>query len=254
MRKRGVKIVNISVMDAPRTDEKFLLETVRHMGKLGVDGFRFADTVGISTPEGISYLTRRVRETLSEFPRPPIVGFHCHNDFGLGLANVFAAVKAGARMIDVTLNGLGERAGNPALAEVAVGLEAFYGVKTNIQLNKLYEISRYGAKLSGTPVPWNMPYIGERVCAEQSDGHVGIHLKNPWAFQGIKPEIFGNQQQFIVGIKTGNNILEHKIRELKLDVARDRYPQILERIRAMALQKKGGILTDEDLIGVIRQL
>ncbi len=254
MRKRGAKIVNISIMDATRTEETFLLEVVRHMGQLGVDRFRIADTVGTCTPEGIFYLITRVRETLSAFPRPPIIGIHCHNDFGLVLANVFAAVKAGARLIDVTLNGLGERAGNPALVEVAIGLEALYGVNTKLQLGRLYEISRYGEKISALPLPSNKPFVGEHACADQSDGHVKAYLDNPWAFEGIKPAVFGNRRKIIVGIKTGKNILEHKIRELKLNVPSDRYPQILERIRALSLQNKGKVLTDADLIKIIQQL
>jgi isopropylmalate/homocitrate/citramalate synthase len=246
MRKRGAKIVNISIMDATRTEETFLLEVVRHMGQLGVDRFRIADTVGTCTPEGIFYLIRRVREALSAFARPPIIGIHCHNDFGLALANVFAAVKAGARLIDVTLNGLGERAGNPALVEVAVGLEALYGVKTKLRLGGLYEIS-------ALPLPSNKPFVGEHACADQSDGHVKAYLDNPWAFEGIKPAVFGNRRKIIVGIKTGKNILEHKIRELQLNVPSDRYPQILECIRALSLRNKGKVLTDADLIKIIQQ-
>ncbi len=253
MRKRGAKIVNISIMDATRTDETFLLEVVRHMGQLGVDRFRIADTVGTCTPEGLFYLIRRVRETLSAFPRPPIIGVHCHNDFGLALANVLAAVKAGARLIDVTLNGLGERAGNPALVEVAIGLEALYGVNTKIRLGGLYEISKYGEKISALPLPLNKPFVGELACADQSDGHVKAYLDNPWAFEGLKPEVFGNRRKIIVGIKTGKNILGHKIRELKLNVPSDRYPQILERIRALSLENKGKVLTDADLIRIICQ-
>ncbi len=253
MRKNGAKIVNVSIMDATRTEETFLLEVVRHMGKLGVDRIRIADTVGTCTPDGIFYLIRRVRETLSAFPRPPIIGIHCHNDFGLALANVFAAVRAGARMIDVTLNGLGERAGNPALVEVALGLEAFYGVNTKLHLEGLYEISKYGERISALPLPSNKPFVGEHACADQSDGHVKAYLDNPRAFEGIKPEVFGNRRKIIVGIKTGKNILEHKIRELKLDVPSDRYPQILERIRALSLQNKGKVLTDADLIKIIHQ-
>jgi len=253
MRKNGAKIVNITCMDAFRTEENFLLEVVRHMGELGVDRFRIADTAGTGTPEGISYLTRRVRETLSPYPRPPIIGFHCHNDFGLGLANVFAAVKAGARLIDVTLNGLGERAGNPALVEVAMGLEAFYGINTKLRLDKLHEISKYGEKISAKPIPDNKPFVGGLVYADQSDNHVKAYLDDPWAFEGVRPSVFGNQHKILVGIKTGNNILEYKIRELKLDVPRERYPQILERIRALSVKRKGEILTDEDLISIIHQ-
>ena len=253
MRKGGAKIVKVALMDAPRTEETFLLEVIRHLGKIGVDRITIADTTGTSTPEGFFYLIRRVRETLSTFPRPPLIGVHTHNDFGLALANAFAGVKAGARIIDVCLNGLGERAGNPALAEVALGLEAFYGMNTNIRLEGLLEISQYAAKISGLPLPTNKPFVGEYVCADQSDGHVKAYLDNPWAFEGIKPSVYGNRRKIIVGIKTGKNILQYKIRELKLDVPSDQFPKILERIQAFALQNKGRALTDADLIKIIRE-
>jgi len=154
-------------------------------------------------PEGIFYLITRVRETLSAFPRPPIIGIHCHNDFGLVLANVFAAVKAGARLIDVTLNGLGERAGNPALVEVAVGLEALYGVDTKLQLGRLYEISRYGEKISALPLPSNKPFVGEHACADQSDGHVKAYLDNPWLLKALSLRSSETGEKSLLGLKPG---------------------------------------------------
>ena len=253
MRKTSTKIVKISLMDSTRTEEKFLLEVVRHMGRMGVDRLALADTAGTATPEGYFYLISKIRETLGAFPRPPIIGLHTHNDFGLALANVFAGVKAGARLIDVCVNGLGERAGNGSLAEVALGLEAFYGVNTNIRLEGLFDISKHVEKISGIPIPTNKPFVGEYVSADQSDGHTKAYLENPDAFVGIKPEVYGNKRKLILGVKTGNTTLEAKIRELKLDVPPERYPQILQRIRALSLQNKGSALLDADLIKIIRE-
>ena len=253
MRKTSTKIVKISLMDSTRTEEKFLLEVVRQMGRMGVDRLALADTAGTATPEGYFYLISKIRDTLSAFPRPPIIGLHTHNDFGLALANVFSGVKAGARLIDVCVNGLGERAGNAALAEVALGLEAFYGVNTNIRLEGLFEISKYVERISGIPIPTNKPFVGEYVSADQSDSHTKAYLENPDAFVGIKPEVYGNRRKLILGVKTGKTTLEHKLRELKLEVPPERYPQILERIRALSLQNKGRALTDSDLIKIIRE-
>ncbi len=254
MRKTSNKVVKISLMDSTRTEEKFLLEVVRQMGRMGVDRLALADTAGTATPEGYFYLVTKIRETLSAFPRPPIIGLHTHNDFGLALANVFAGVKGGARLIDVCVNGLGERAGNASLTEVALGLEAFYGVNTHIRLEGLYEISKYVEKISGIPIPTNRPFVGEYVSADQSDGHTKAYLENPDAFVGIKPEAYGNQRKLILGVKTGKTTLEYKLKELKLNVPPEKYPKILERIRALSLQNKGRALTDEDLIKVVREL
>jgi 2-isopropylmalate synthase len=253
MRKTSTKIVKISLMDSTRTDEKFLLEVVRQMGRMGIDRLALADTAGTATPEGYFYLVSKIRETLSAFPRPPIIGLHTHNDFGLALPNVFAGVRAGARLIDVCVNGLGERAGNASLAEVALGLEAFYGVNTNIRLEGLFDISKHVETISGIPIPTNKPFVGEYVSADQSDGHTKAYMENPDAFVGIKPEVYGNKRKLILGVKTGKTTLEAKIRELKLDVPPERYPQILQRIRALSLRNKGRALSDEDLIKIIRE-
>ena len=202
---------------------------------------------------GVFYVIRRVRDTLSAFPRPPIISIHAHNDFGLALANTFAGVRAGGRIIDVCVNGLGERAGNAALAEVVLALEVFYGVNTNIRLDGLVEISKYGEMVSGLPIPTNKPFMGEYVCADQADSHVKAYLDNPQGLEGIKPAVYGNRRKIIMGQNSGKITLEHKIRELKLDVPSDQYPQILERVRAASLQSKGRVLTDSDLIKIIRQ-
>ncbi len=253
MRKRGAKIVKVGLMDVPRTEETFLVQVVRHMAKIGVDRIGISDTIGTCNPEGFFYIVRRVRETLSAFPQPPIISLHTHNDFGLALANTFAGVRAGGRIIDVCVNGLGERAGNAALAEVVLGLEAFYGVNTNIRLDGLVEISKYAEKVSGLPIPTNKPFVGEYVCADQADSHIKAYLDNPQALEGMKPSVYGNRRKIIMGKNSGKITLEHKIRELKLNVPSERYPQILERVRAATVQSKGRALSDSDLIKIINQ-
>ncbi len=252
-RDGGAKIINISLLDATRAEEKFLLEMVRRVGAKGVDRIRIADTVGTATPEGIFYLIRRVRETLGHLPQQPILGLHCHNDFGLALANVFAGVKAGATLIDVTVNGLGERSGNPPLAEVVMGLEILYNVKTHIHLAALYDLAKYVEKISGLSIPTNKPFVGEYVFADESDAHVAAILTDPFAFQGVKPELLGNKRKFVISKHSGPNILDLKSKALGRPVSRDLYPQILEEIREKSERHKGRILTDAELIEMIKK-
>jgi isopropylmalate/homocitrate/citramalate synthase len=184
--------------------------------------------------------------------KQPLIGLHCHNDFGLALANVFAGVKAGATLIDVSVNGLGERSGNPSLAEVAMGLEILYKVKTHIRLDHLYELAKLVERISGLPIPTNKPFVGEYVFADESDAHVAAILKEPFAFQGVRPELLGNKRRFVIGKSAGPNVLNLKSKEWGLKVSQELYPKIMERIREKSEKQKGKILTDEELIEIIK--
>ena len=254
MKEKGVRAINISLLDATRTEEKFLFQMVKEVTEMGIHRIRLADTVGTASPEGIRYLFQKLGETIRPVKDPPIVGLHCHNDFGLALANVFAGVRAGATLIDVSVNGLGERSGNPALAEVAAGLEVLYGVKTHIQLDGLYGLSKFVEKISGIPISFNKPLVGEYAFADESDGHVTAQLREPFAFQGIQPESVGNRRKFVLGKNSGNNILRWKFRELNLEIRDERYPLILDRIRELSEKRKGTLLSDEELKEIVKTM
>jgi isopropylmalate/homocitrate/citramalate synthase len=251
MRKKGTRVINISLLDATRTGRKFLFPLVKSIAEMGVQRIRLADTVGTATPEGIHYLIQKVREILSPLKNPPILGLHCHNDFGLALANVFAGVKAGATLIDVSVNGLGERSGNPSLAEVALGLEFLYRVRTHIALKHLYRLSKFVERISGLPLPSNKPFVGEYAFADESDAHIAAQLKEPFAFQGIQPQALGNRRRFVLGKHSGKNVLRYKLRDLDLKVPEGKYPLILDRIREWSERQKGIVPTDEDIREIV---
>jgi len=253
MRKKGARVINISLLDATRTGRKFLFPLVKSVAEMGVQRIRLADTVGTASPEGIHYLIQKVREILGPLKNPPIIGLHCHNDFGLALANVFAGVKAGATLIDVSVNGLGERSGNPSLAEVALGLEFLYKVRTHIALKHLYRLSKFVERISGLPLPSNKPFVGEYAFADESDAHIAAQLKKSFAFQGIQPEVLGNRRKFILGKHSGKNVLRYKLRELGLKAPEEKYPLILERVREWSERKKGFVPTDEDIKEIVLQ-
>ena len=253
MKEKGARVINISLLDATRTKEEFLLQMVKTAAEAGAHRIRLADTVGTASPEGIFYLVQKVRETLVSLKNPPLIGLHCHNDFGLALANVFAGVKAGATLIDVSVNGLGERSGNPALAEVVLGLEVLYGVKTNLRFEQLGALSRYVEKISGIPLPRNKPLVGEYVFADESDAHIAAQLKEPFAFQGIRPEALGNKRRFILGKHSGKNGLRLKMGELGLRMPEEKYPLILERIREWSERQKGMVPADDDIREIVLQ-
>jgi isopropylmalate/homocitrate/citramalate synthase len=251
MKEKGARIINVSLLDATRAKEEFLLQMVKTAAEAGAHRIRLADTVGTASPEGIYYLVQKVREVLASLENPPIIGLHCHNDFGLAAANVFAGVKAGAILIDVSVNGLGERSGNPALAEVVLGLEVLYGVKTNLRFEQLGALSRYVEKISGIPLPRNKPLVGEYAFADESDSHIAAQLREPFAFQGIRPEVLGNKRKFILGKHSGENVLRYKLEELGLKVSEEKYPLILERIREWSERQKGTVPSDEDIREIV---
>jgi isopropylmalate/homocitrate/citramalate synthase len=161
-------------------------------------------------------------------------------------------VKAGATLIDVSVNGLIERSGNPSLAEVAIGLEILYKVKTHTRLDRLYDLAKLVERISGLPIPTNKPFVGEYVFADESDAHVAAMLKEPFAFQGVRPELLGNKRKFVIRKSTGPHVLNLKSKELGLNVSKDLYPKIMEGIREKSEKRKGKILTDEELIEVIK--
>ena len=253
MKNKRARVINISLLDATRTREEFLLQMVKTAAEAGAHRIRLADTVGTASPEGITYLIHKVGECLSSLDNPPVIGLHCHNDFGLAAANVFAGVKAGATLIDVSVNGLGERSGNPSLAEVALGLEVLYRVKTHFQLKHLMSLSKFVEEISGIPLPRNKPLVGEYAFADESDAHVAAQLQEPFAFQGIRPELVGNQRRFILGKNSGKNILRYKLEELGLNAGEEKYPLILDRIREISEKRKGSVMRDDELQEIIRK-
>ena len=254
MKEKGARVINISLLDATRTKEEFVLRMVKTAAEAGAHRIRLADTVGTAGPEGIYYLLKKAHEHLGILKNPPVLGLHCHNDFGLAAANVFAGVKAGATLIDVSVNGLGERSGNPSLAEVAAGLEILYGVKTGVRLKELATLSQFAEEISGIPLPRNKPLVGEYAFADQSDAHVAAQLREPFAFQGIRPETVGNRRRFVVGKHSGPNILRHQFRELGLEVREERYPTVLARIQEESEKRKGSVLSDDDLAEIVRKI
>jgi isopropylmalate/homocitrate/citramalate synthase len=254
MKEKGARVINISLLDATRAAEEFLLQMVKEVAAMDIHRLRLADTVGTASPEGIYSLIQKVGEALSPLKNPPVIGLHCHNDFGLALANVFAGVKAGATLIDVSVNGLGERSGNPSLVEVVLGLEVLYGVKTHIQLRSLYGLSQYVEQIAGIPLSFHKPFVGRYAFADESDAHVAAQLREPFAFQGIQPELVGNRRKFVLGKNSGKNILRWKFQELNLNVGEDQYPFVLQRIRELSEKRKGTLLTDEELKEIAKNL
>jgi isopropylmalate/homocitrate/citramalate synthase len=253
IKKAGNFQVNISLLDVPRCDEAFLMKMIKLLADLGCERIRLADTVGTATPEGIYYIVSKVKNFLSAYEHPPILGLHCHNDFGLALANVFAGVKAGATLIDASVNGLGDRSGNPALAEVVTGLEVLYRVKTNIKISGMFDLAKFVEKKSGIPIPTNRPLVGEYVFADELDSHVEAVLRNPFSFNAVTPQVVGNERKFILGKSSGESTLKMKLKQLGLEIPQSYIEEVIQQVRDTSAKYHGTVMPDEELIKIIHK-
>ena len=255
MRDRGAPCVNISLLDATRVEEPLLRRMIELLLREGVDRIRFADTVGTCTPLGVYHVARFIKGLIAKHAgKKPMLGVHLHDDFGLATANALAAVVGGADFLDLSVNGLGERSGNPDLAQVTVALEVLGGVDTGIRIDKLYDLSRRVEALSGIPIPTNKPLIGALTFADESDSHVLATSEDPFAYQGILAETVGNHRSLIVGKKNGVNAVRLKMEQLGLPpAAPEKLPLILEDIRSENLKYRGTIMPDEAFIEIVKR-
>src|SRR5207245_3386186 len=175
------------------------------------------DTLGIASPEAVHYLVARTREWLGDgIP----VHFHGHNDFGLATAAAIAAVRAGASWVHGTINGMGERAGNANLAEVALALGALYGVESNLRLDRVRAVSERVRELSGyTLEPWK-PVTGETLFRRES-GAVAAQFHDPEAIEPYSSQLVSAERGIVLGKKSGLDSIRIKVAELGLDVPDD---------------------------------
>ena len=182
-KSRGL-IVELSGEDASRADQQFLQEVFSEGVQRGADRLCFCDTVGLLTPE-------KVAEFIPPLAKIAPLSIHCHDDLGFALTNTMAALKCGASCAHVTVNGLGERAGNTPLEEVVMALEILYGYKTRIKKEELYHLSSLVSRHTGVPLPVNKAIVGEMAFTHESGIHAHGVMKEPSTYESIKPEMVG---------------------------------------------------------------
>lgn len=237
----GLK-VEISAEDASRADTGFLKSFFSDLAAV-VDRLCFCDTVGILYPER----TKELFELICNFNTP--VAVHCHNDFGLATVNSVAAVLAGAEVVHVTVNGLGERAGNASLEEVVTALELLYGMKTNIVKSKLYETSRLVGNLTKVPVASNKPLVGDNVFTHESGMHVHGTLADTTLYEPMDPGIVGRKRRFAFGKHTGTASVKMALEEQGIQADKEQMSEILAKVKELG--DKGKLVTDADFQAVV---
>lgn len=241
-RARGMGFeVLVGGEDSSRADPAFLAEVARTCETAGARRFRFADTLGIMEPFGVHDAFRRLRAACSIE-----LEIHAHDDLGLATANSLAAVRGGATHVSTTVNGLGERAGNAPLEEVAVALDHLYGLETGIDKRRLGAVSRLVAEASGRPVPVGKPIVGENVFTHESGIHVSALLRDPRTYQALDPAELGRNHRLVLGKHSGLASVLHACREIGLEVDAPQARAVLAQVRRHAAAAKT-VPTADDL-------
>ena len=233
-------IVELSAEDASRSDFNFLKDVYLNAISHGADRVCVCDTVGILTPDSSFELFSK----LSDLSVP--VSCHCHNDFGLAVANTLSALKGGASEIHTTINGIGERAGNTSFEECVVSIERLLPeFSTNVKISEIYDISKLVARSTGVYIQPNKAIVGENAFAHESGIHADGVIKNSATYEAMTPELVGRKRKFIIGKHMGTHGLDNRLKELGLNVDENQLKQICDDIKELA--DKGKTVTDVDL-------
>ncbi|MBM4356072.1 MAG: homocitrate synthase [Deltaproteobacteria bacterium] len=225
--------VNVALEDAFRADPTFVLQAVRRAVELGASRIFLADTVGVVLPWEVGGLVGQVLEAL---PSGTALGTHFHNDFGLATANTLAALTAGATHPTAAVNGLGERAGNSDLAQVAAAAELLLGRPAGVRLDRLRHLSARIAELTGIVVPQTAPLTGFNAFRHTSGIHVHGMLRDRHTYEGADPERFGTEHSLVLGRHSGRRHLRHLLPGL----SEKRLGQLLQAVKLRALRRERG--------------
>ena len=245
--------VQWSPMDATRTELDYLYRTVEIAIKAGATTINIPDTVGYTAPRESADLIRKLLENVPGAD-DVIFATHCHNDLGMATANSLAAVEAGARQIECTINGLGERAGNTALEEVVMALKVRNDImpyQTGIDSTKIMNISRRVATVSGFAVQFNKAIVGKNAFAHESGIHQDGMLKNAETFEIMRPEDVGlSETNIVMGKHSGRAALRSKLEDLGFELGDNQLKDVFVRFKELADRKKE--IYEDDLIALMR--
>jgi homocitrate synthase NifV len=234
-RSRGLAVA-VGGEDSSRADVGFLTEIISTAKAAGARRFRVADTLSVLDPDSSYALMAALRATTDLE-----LEFHGHDDLGLATANTLAAIKAGATHASVTVIGLGERAGNAPLEEVAVALRQLYGRETGIVLSELGNVAAVVAAAAARSIPLNKAIVGEHVFTHESGIHVDGLLKDQRTYQSLDPVLFGRSNRIVIGKHSGLSAITSLLDDLQLSASSDELQGILARVREHAVYNKGPV-------------
>jgi 2-isopropylmalate synthase len=236
-----VEEVEFSAEDAGRTEIEFLCKACEVAVENGASVLNLPDTVGYAVPEEYGAMFLKVREHLGD-PEHITLSAHCHDDLGLAVANSLAAVRAGVRQIECTVNGIGERAGNAALEEIAVALAVrkdSFGVATKLNLKELYKSSRLLSEITGAVIAPNKAVVGANAFAHEAGIHQDGIIKNPLTYEIISPEAVGvPSRSLVLGKHSGRNALRQSLKELGYEASDSELAECYRRVTSLADESK----------------
>jgi 2-isopropylmalate synthase len=246
--------VEFSPEDAARTEVDFLCEVVEAAITAGATTVNIPDTVGYATPSQYARVIQTLRDRVPNIAQA-VISSHCHDDLGLAVANSLAACEAGARQVECTINGIGERAGNAALEEVVMALATrfdHYGLKTNIKTERLYPISRMVSTITGLTVQRNKAIVGRNAFAHESGIHQDGMLKERSTYEIIRPEDVGvPKTDLVLGKHSGRHALRDRVTELGYHLNETQLQTLFDDFKTLADKKKE--VFDDDLVVLIEK-
>jgi 2-isopropylmalate synthase len=233
--------VEFSPEDASRTELEFLAQVVEVAIAAGATTVNIPDTVGYTVPDEFAELFRYLRKNVRGIEGVRL-SVHCHDDLGMAVANSLTAVVAGARQIECTINGIGERAGNCSLEEVVMALKtraAFFNVVTAVNTSRLYPTSRLVSSITGMPIPRNKAVVGENAFAHESGIHQHGMLKNPSTYEILRPEDVGlSRSHLVLGKHSGRHAFRERVQALGFELDEAELNRVFEEFKALADKKK----------------
>jgi len=241
-KQHGLK-VELLAEDATRSDFTYLTKVFLTAVDVGVDRVIPCDTVGILTPERTAEFFSKLKEKI----KVP-VGVHCHNDFGMAVANSIIALNSGAEEVHATINGLGERAGNAALEEIVISLITLYKLDLNIKTDLLYSTSQLVSRLTGVHMQPNKAVVGENAFTHESGIHTQGVLANPLTYEPIAPELVGCTRRIAPGKHSGSNAIRAELANMGLKPTEEQFRDIMQRIKELG--DKGKTVMDADVLAI----
>lgn len=238
--KKNGLYVSVNGEDASRADKDFLVQFINAAKEAGANRFRYCDTVGVKEPfsleKDIEYIYKNTGFDIE---------MHTHNDFGMATANAIAGIRGGANHVGVTVNGLGERAGNAALEEVAMALKFVCGLDVNMDTTKFRGICEYVSRASGRDLPIWKAIVGTNMFAHESGIHADGAIKNPKNYEAFDPSVVGLERQIVIGKHSGRAAIVNKFKEYNMELTDEEANGILELVRSTSVQLKRSLFDKE---------
>lgn len=241
--RRYFKYVSIGAQDVSRADIKFLKKFANTVKKLQADRLRLADTVGVFTPDATLNLIKKIKRVIGNME----LGFHGHNDLSMANANTIMAAKAGCSYVDVTVNGIGERAGNTALEEFVMAMYMLTGTSRNYDISAIPDLCKMVERFSNITTHPAKPITGSQVFTHESGIHVNSLIKNALTYQPFDPAIIGKKTEYFLGKTSGRATLKHYLDKLNLNVCPQKLNEMLGEIKNLCRNKKQRITSSQIL-------